>query len=149
MPNLPVRFAGPSATPGKVTTSDAATLAPSGLVVRQVLRGGVCFQEHTRNGNGLNSWSAEDDRPRRRHSRTQHGAARIRFVFARAGTVHLAFDILRMMGVRVVRGLHAGGSRCDAKLVAAEQLFEVAGRNAGQPKHHTSRRNDAESEREL
>ena len=33
--------------------------------------------------------------------------------------------------------------------IAAEQRIQVAGRNARQPKHHATRRNDAESDRKF
>ena len=68
---------------------------------------------------------------------------------------------VRVMSVRIVRVLRAGGfrfmrnflvgarDRFVAKRIAAEQRFETASRNARQPKHHTSRRNDAESERKF
>ena len=53
-------------------------------------------------------------------------------------------------GVLVMRMAFVGVcDRLVAVRITAEQRFQVAGRNARQPKHHTSRRNDAETERKL
>lgn len=132
------------------------------LAVRRILqdgeRCGLRFLEHAQEGKWMERGLAEDDWLRSLHDRFQRGAAGLLLALMLVGTVRPAFGSVRMVSVGIVR-VRRGGDMLAMRMpfvglrnsfvavgLAAKEWFQATGRNRCQPKHHTSRRNDAKSE---